>query len=67
MSQNPNGFVLQVEGGKVDWGSHANDIAASLYDQIAFDEAIAVAIAFAEKRDDTLVIVTTDHGNSNPV
>ncbi len=66
MSQNPNGFVLQVEGGKVDWGSHANDIAASLYDQIAFDEAIAVAIAFAEKRDDTLVIVTTDHGNSNP-
>jgi alkaline phosphatase len=25
-----------------------------------------VAIAFAEKRDDTLIIITTDHGNSNP-
>jgi alkaline phosphatase len=66
MSGNPEGFVLQVEGGKVDWAAHANDIGALLYDQIAFDEAVGVAIAFAEKRDDTLVIVTTDHGNSNP-
>ena len=66
LSKNPNGFALQVEGGKVDWASHANDTGAVLYDQIAFDEAVGVAIAFAEQRDDTLVIVTTDHGNSNP-
>lgn len=66
LSQNPNGFVMQIEGGKVDWGAHANDTGALLYDQIAFDEAIAVAIAFAEKRDDTLVVITTDHGNANP-
>jgi len=66
LSQNPNGFVMQIEGGKVDWGAHANDVGALLYDQIAFDEAIAVAIAFAEKRNDTLVVITTDHGNANP-
>lgn len=66
MSGNSEGFVLQVEGGKVDWAAHANDIGAMLYDQIAFDEAVGVAVAFAEKRDDTLVIVTTDHGNANP-
>ncbi|MFD1630264.1 alkaline phosphatase [Pseudopedobacter beijingensis] len=66
LSQNKNGFVLQVEGGKVDWAAHANDTPAALYDQIAFDEAIAVAIEFAEKNRDTLVVVTTDHGNSNP-
>jgi alkaline phosphatase len=66
MSQNPEGFALQVEGGKVDWAAHANDTGALVYDQIAFDEAVAVAISFAEKRDDTLVIITTDHGNSNP-
>lgn len=66
MSGNREGFVLQVEGGKVDWAAHANDIGALLYDQIAFDEAVGVAIAFAEKRDDTLIIITTDHGNANP-
>lgn len=66
MSANPNGFVLQVEGGKVDWAAHANDAAGLIYDQIAFDDAIKVAIDFAEKDKDTLVIITADHGNSNP-
>ena len=66
MKSNPKGFVLQVEAGKVDWGAHANDIAAVLYDQLAFDEAVKVAIDFAEKDQETLVIITTDHGNANP-
>jgi alkaline phosphatase len=66
MSTNSEGFVLQVEGGKVDWAAHANDTPALIYDQIAFDNAVAEAVKFAEGRDDTLVIVTTDHGNSNP-
>lgn len=66
MKNNPKGFALQVEGGKVDWAAHGNDIAALLYDQIAFDEAVKVAIDFAEKDKETLVIITTDHGNANP-
>ncbi|OYQ38154.1 alkaline phosphatase [Flavobacterium cyanobacteriorum] len=66
MKGHKNGFVLQVEAGKVDWGAHANDIAAVLYDQVAFDEAIKVAVDFAEKDKETLVIITTDHGNANP-
>lgn len=66
MKGNKNGFALQVEGGKVDWGAHSNDVAALLYDQIAFDEAIKTAIDFAEKDGETLVIITTDHGNANP-
>src|SRR5690606_21916257 len=66
LSKNHNGFVLQVEGGKVDWAAHANDVGGLLYDQLAFDDALAVALAFAEADGDTLVIVTTDHGNANP-
>jgi alkaline phosphatase len=66
LSANPNGFVLQIEGGKVDWGAHANDIGALVYDQIAFDEAVAEAVRFAESNGETLVIVTSDHGNSSP-
>jgi len=66
MKNHPKGFVLQIESGKVDWAAHANDIAGLLHDQIQFDEAVKIAIDFAEKDQETLVIITTDHGNANP-
>lgn len=66
MKNNTEGFVLQVEGGKVDWAAHGNDTGGIIYDQEAFDDAVGVALDFAAKNEDTLVIVTTDHGNSNP-
>lgn len=66
MKNHPKGFVLQVEAGKVDWAAHGNDIGGLIYDQVAFDEAVKVAIDFAEKDKNTLVIITTDHGNANP-
>lgn len=66
LSKNRDGFVMQVEGGKVDWAAHANDVGALAYDQLAFEEAVAAAIAFAEADGNTLVIITTDHGNANP-
>jgi len=66
LSQNSDGFILQVEGGRVDHGAHSNDAAGIIYDQIAFDDAIKTVMDFTDGRDDTLVIVTTDHGNANP-
>lgn len=66
MKDNPNGFALQIEGGKVDWAAHSNDAPGLLFDQIAFDHAVEKAIEFAEKDKNTLVIITTDHGNGNP-
>lgn len=64
--ENQNGFILQVEGGRVDHGAHSNDAAGMLYDQVAFDDALKVALDFVDQRDDTLLIITTDHGNANP-
>lgn len=59
---NPKGFLLGVEGGKIDWACHANDAAASIYDTLAFDAAIAEAVKFYEKHpDETLIVVTGDH------
>jgi alkaline phosphatase len=66
MKDNQNGFALQVEAGKVDWAAHGNDIAAIIHEQIAFDEAVKIAMDFAENNKETLVIITTDHGNANP-
>ncbi len=59
---NPNGFFMMVEGGKIDWACHANDAATCAYEVAAFDDAIGVAMAFAEKHpDETLIVVTGDH------
>ena len=66
LAAKPNGFLLQVEGGRVDHAAHGNCAAGLVFDQKAFDEAVGVAVAFAADRDDTLVIVTSDHGNANP-
>lgn len=66
LSRGRNGFLLQVEGARVDHAAHNNDAAALLWDQIAFDDAIEVVLQFAEKNPETLVVITSDHGNSNP-
>lgn len=66
MKNDKNGFVMQVEAGKVDWAAHGNDISGLIYDQLAFDDAVKVAIDFAKKDGNTLVVLTTDHGNANP-
>lgn len=66
MKDHKEGFVLQVEAGKVDWAAHANDISALIHDQLAFDEAIKSVLDFASRDGNTLVIITTDHGNANP-
>lgn len=57
-----NGFVLQVEGGRVDHAGHANDPATILHELLEFDTCIPIALEFVEKHPDTLLIVTTDHG-----
>lgn len=59
-------FLIQIEGARVDHAAHANDAAGLLWDQIAFDEAIEAVLRFAEGKPDTLVVITSDHGNSNP-
>lgn len=66
LSASPDGFLLQVEGARIDHAAHANDMAALLWDQLAFDDAIAAALAFAAEQRDTLVVITSDHGCANP-
>ena len=60
-SSKGKGFYLQVEGALIDKRSHANDAAQTLEEIKAFDDSVAVALAFAKKDGNTLVIVTADH------
>lgn len=61
---NPNGFFLLVEGSKVDWAAHANDPVAIATEVLAFDRAVKVALDFAKADGNTIVVLTSDHGNS---
>lgn len=54
-------FFLMVEGSQIDWAGHNNDTAYMRAEMIDFERAVAVALAFAEKHGNTLVIVTADH------
>ena len=56
------GFFLMVEGGKIDYASHADDGATMLNEVIDFDNAIKVAYEFYKKHpNETLIVVTADH------
>lgn len=57
-----NGFFLMCEGGKIDWACHANDAGSVIWDVLAMDKAVQVAMEFAAQHaDETLIIVTGDH------
>lgn len=64
LSKNPRGFFLMVEGSMVDWSSHANDPIGVISEVLAFDEAVQVALDFADRDKRTQVLAFTDHGNA---
>jgi alkaline phosphatase len=59
---NPKGFFMMVEGGKIDWACHANDAVSAIVDTLAFDDAIEQALVFYTKHPkETIIVITGDH------
>lgn len=50
-----------IEGGRIDHAAHRNDAVAAIRDVLAFDDAVGVAMDFARRHPETLVLVTADH------
>lgn len=61
LSKNENGFVLMIEGSQIDWGGHNNNQEYIMTELSDFCGAINYALDFAEKDENTLVLVTSDH------
>jgi alkaline phosphatase len=61
LKQNKKGFFLMVEGSQIDWGGHANDGKYVIEEMKDFDQTIGLAMDFAEKDGNTLVVITADH------
>lgn len=63
LKKNPAGYVLMVEGGRIDHGHHAGNAYRALTDTIAFSEAVQVALDETDAAD-TLIVVTSDHSHT---
>ncbi len=61
LSRDKDGFFLMIEASMIDWGAHANDIDYITSEVIDMDKAIGVALDFAAKNRQTLVVTTADH------
>lgn len=61
LSKDDDGFVLMVEGAKIDKHAERNNLEYTIAELLAFDDAVQTALDFAKDRDDTVVIVTADH------
>ncbi|HEX2922274.1 MAG TPA: alkaline phosphatase [Bacteroidales bacterium] len=61
LSKDKDGFFLMVEGSEIDWAAHDNHADTTIDEVFDFDQAIGVAMNFAERDGHTLVIVTCDH------
>ena len=62
LKKNPNGFVLMIEGGRIDHGHHDNYARLALAESAEFEKTISLVVE--ETDSDTLIIVTADHSHS---
>ena len=63
LSRNPDGYVLLVEGGRIDHANHYGNAYRALTDTVAMSDAVRAADK-ATSDDDTLIIVTADHSHT---
>ncbi len=65
--ENRKGFFLQVEGASIDKRDHASDACGQIGETLAFDRAVAVALAYQKKNPETLVVITADHSHTSQI
>ncbi|MBW2520284.1 MAG: alkaline phosphatase [Deltaproteobacteria bacterium] len=61
LDNDPDGFFLMVEGGRIDHAGHINDLYKNIFETLEFSRASRVVLDWASTNKDTLVIVTADH------
>jgi len=60
-SKSEKPFFLMVEGSQIDWAGHENNTDYLIAELLDFDSTVGIAMDFAERNENTLVIVLADH------
>ncbi|MCL1126631.1 alkaline phosphatase [Shewanella surugensis] len=63
LSKNTDGYLLVVEGGRIDHAHHAGNAQRALYDTIELSNAVRAAVNSTDP-DNTLIMVTADHSHT---
>ena len=63
LQRDPDGYVLLVEGGRIDHAHHGGNAYRALVDTLAMAEAVQAAVDMTSAAD-TLVVVTADHSHT---
>jgi len=64
LDEDPDGFVLMIEGGAVDWTGHCNQSGRMIEELIDFNRSVEAVVDWVEGSsswEETLLIVTADH------
>jgi len=61
LENDPDGFFLMVEGGRIDHAGHVNDIERGVRETAEFTATVELVLDWAAGRADTLILVTADH------
>jgi alkaline phosphatase len=63
LSSNEHGYVLLVEGGRIDHAHHDGSAYRALDETTSFSRAVQAAVGLTSP-DDTLIVVTADHAHT---
>src|SRR5690606_40503912 len=62
LSRNPDGYVLLVEGARIDHANHEGNAYRALDETASLSRAVQAAVDMTSA-EDTLIVVTTDHSH----
>ena len=63
LKRSPRGYILFVEGGRIDTAHHKNQAHKSLEEVVQFEAAVKIALD-STSEDDTLIVVSADHSHT---
>ena len=61
LDNDPDGYFIMIEGGRIDHAGHANDIKRNVFETVEFANAVQKVYDWIKNDNDTLLIVTADH------
>ncbi|HEY7706587.1 MAG TPA: alkaline phosphatase [Gaiellaceae bacterium] len=61
------GFFLQVESASIDKRDHSSEPCEQIGETVQLDQTVKVALDYAKREGDTLVIVNADHSHTSQI
>ncbi len=66
LEKDPDGFILVVEGGRIDHAEHENSISDAIGELLGFDQAVGYVMRHFEGDSLATIVVTADHDCGGP-